>query len=152
MSRALVLKADIAASLRELGLEPGDVVIVHCSLGSFGFVCGGAQTVIEALLERVGAEGTVMMPAQSWKNLDPESGVHWEEPREWWQAIRDNWPAYDPDITPTNTMGAVAEMSAAGQARAGAPIRPGRLRPGAGARITSRESTTCRISSETARP
>ena len=55
MSRALVLKADIAASLRELGLEPGDVVIVHCSLGSFGFVCGGAQTVIEALLERVGA-------------------------------------------------------------------------------------------------
>lgn len=41
MSRALVLKADIAASLRELGLEPGDVVIVHCSLGSFGFVCGG---------------------------------------------------------------------------------------------------------------
>lgn len=110
MSRALVLKADITASLRELGLEPGDIVIVHCSLGSFGFVCGGAQTVIEALLERVGAEGTVMMPTQSWKNLDPESGVHWEEPREWWQAIRDNWPAYDPDITPTNTMGAVAEM------------------------------------------
>lgn len=34
----------------------------------------------------------------------------WEEPEEWWQAIRDNWPAYDPDITPTNTMGAVAEM------------------------------------------
>ena len=43
MSRALVLKADIAASLRELGLEPGDVVIVHCSLGSFGFVCGGRR-------------------------------------------------------------------------------------------------------------
>ena len=36
-----------------------------------------------------------MMPTQSWKNLDPESGVHWEEPKEWWQTIRDNWPAYD---------------------------------------------------------
>ena len=109
MDRTLVLKSDIAVSLRVLGLEPGDVVMVHCSLGSFGFVCGGAQVVIEALLERVGPEGMVMMPTQSWKNLDPESGVHWQEPREWWQAIRDNWPAYDPDITPTNTMGAVAE-------------------------------------------
>lgn len=42
MDRTLVLKSDIAASLRVLGLEPGDVVMVHCSLGSFGFVCGGA--------------------------------------------------------------------------------------------------------------
>lgn len=44
------------------------------------------------------------------EKLDPESGVHWEEPREWWQTIRENWPAYDKRITPTNTMGAVAEM------------------------------------------
>lgn len=51
-----------------------------------------------------------MMPTQSWKNLDPEIGVHWKESKEWWQAIRDNWPAYDKRITPTNTMGVVAEM------------------------------------------
>lgn len=95
MERKLVLRSDISAALDELGLGTGDVVMVHCSLGSFGFVCGGAQTVIEALTECVGPQGTVMMPAQSWKNLDPESGVHWQEPREWWQAIRDNWPAYD---------------------------------------------------------
>ena len=50
------------------------------------------------------------MPTQSWKNLDPKTGVHWEEPEEWWQIIRDNWPAYNKDITPSNTMGAVAEM------------------------------------------
>jgi len=30
--------------------------------------------VIEALLESVGEEGTIMMPTQSWKNLDPEAG------------------------------------------------------------------------------
>lgn len=113
----------------------------------------GAQTVIEALLERVGAEGTVMMPTQSWKNLDPESGVHWEEPREWWQAIRDNWPAYDPDITPTNTMGAVAEMFRRwpGARRSGPSGPVGRgLGPVRG--LPSRGSTTCRISSETVRP
>ena len=108
--RKLVLKKDLIEGLHKTGLTKGDHVIVHTSLSSLGFVCGGAQIVIEALLETVGNEGTILMPTQSWKNLDPTAGVHWEEPEEWWQAIRDNWPAYDPRITPTNTMGAVAEM------------------------------------------
>lgn len=108
--RKLVLKKDIAEALRSVGLREGMTVMVHTSLSSLGYVCGGAQVVIESLLETVGGSGTIMMPTQSWKNLDPESGVHWEEPHEWWQTIRDNWPAYDKRITPTNTMGAVAEM------------------------------------------
>lgn len=110
MERKLVLKQDIAAALRAVGVEPGQTIEVHTSLSSMGFVCGGAQMVIEALLEAVGEQGTILMPTQSWKNLDPTCGVHWEEPEQWWQTIRDNWPAYDKDITPTNTMGAVAEM------------------------------------------
>lgn len=110
MQRKIVLKDDLKEGFTKLGLKEGDNVIVHTSLSSLGFVCGGAQIVIEALLETVKESGTIMMPTQSWKNLDPEAGVHWEEPKEWWQKIRDNWPAYDKDITPTNTMGAVAEM------------------------------------------
>lgn len=110
MERKIVLKEDIKAALEQVGVQSGQAIMVHTSLSSLGFVCGGAQMVIEALIEGVGEEGTIMMPTQSWKNLDPEAGVHWEEPKEWWQTIRDNWPAYDKDITPTNTMGAVAEM------------------------------------------
>lgn len=110
MERKLVLKKDILAALKAVGVSEGQAIMVHTSLGSLGFVCGGAQIVIEALLESVGETGTIMMPTQSWKNLDPTAGVHWQEPEEWWQSIRDNWPAYDKDITPTNTMGAVAEM------------------------------------------
>lgn len=109
-NRKIVLKEDLKSGFEKLGLQEGDHVIVHTSLSSLGFVCGGAQIVIEALLETVKESGTIMMPTQSWKNLDPEAGVHWEEPKEWWQLIRDHWPAYDKDITPTNTMGAVAEM------------------------------------------
>ena len=105
-----VTKEDIKKSLKELGLASGDTVMVHTSLGSIGYVCGGAQGVIEALIETVGSEGTIMMPTQSWKNLDPEDGVHWTISKDDWQIIRDNWPAYDKAITPTNTMGAVAEM------------------------------------------
>lgn len=110
MERQIVLKNDIKEALEKAGVKKGQSIMVHTSLGSLGFVCGGPQIVIEALLESVGEEGTIMMPTQSWKNLDPEMGVHWEEPKEWWQIIRDNWPAYNKDITPTNTMGAVAEM------------------------------------------
>lgn len=110
MERKLVLKKDILAALKEAGVRPGQDIMVHTSLSSLGFVCGGPQIIIEALLETVGETGTIMMPTQSWKNLDPSSGVHWEEPEEWWQVIRDNWPAYDKWITPTNTMGATAEM------------------------------------------
>lgn len=108
--RSLVLKDDLLKGFSKLGLKKGQNIIVHTSLSSLGFVCGGAQIVIEALIESVGEEGTIMMPTQTWKNLDPVEGVHWEEPEEWWQAIRDHWPAYDKRITPTNTMGAVAEM------------------------------------------
>ena len=108
--RKIVVKSDIIRALKQVGVRHGQTIMVHTSLSSFGFVCGGAQVVIEALTECVGDDGTIMMPAQSWKNLDPETGVHWEEPKEWWQIIRENWPAYDKDITPTNTMGTVAEM------------------------------------------
>lgn len=105
--RKIVLKEDLINGFKELGLKKGQAVMVHTSLSNLGFVCGGAQIVIEALIECVGEEGTIMMPTQSWKNLDPSTGVHFEEPKEWWQTIRDNWPAYNKDITPTNTMGQV---------------------------------------------
>lgn len=108
--RALVLKKDIIESLNRVGVRKGQVVEVHTSMSSLGFVCGGPQVIIEALMEVIDTEGTIVMPTQSWKNLDPAAGVHWEEPEEWWSVIRENWPAYDKDITPTNTMGAVAEM------------------------------------------
>ena len=105
-----ITKDDILSALRSAGLQRGQTVMVHTSLSKIGYVCGGAQTVIEALCETVGDEGTLMMPTQSWKNLDPEDGVHWDVDEEYWQVIRDHWPAYDKRITPTNTMGAVAEM------------------------------------------
>lgn len=109
-NRKIVIKKDIIDGLKQLGVKSGQNIIVHTSMKNLGFVCGGAQIIIEALIEATGKEGTIMMPTQTWKNMDPSYGVHWEEPKEWWDIIRENWPAYDKDITPTNSMGAVAEM------------------------------------------
>jgi aminoglycoside 3-N-acetyltransferase len=105
-----VVKNEIIDALKKVGLTRGDAVMVHTSLSQIGYVCGGAQTVIEALIDVVGQEGTIMMPTQSWKNLDPDTGVHWDVDEQYWNIIRENWPAYDKKITPTNTMGATAEM------------------------------------------
>jgi len=58
-------KRELVAGLRELGLDEGDLVCVHTAFRSLGFVVGGPLTVIRALEEVVGPEGTILMPAYS---------------------------------------------------------------------------------------
>lgn len=53
----------IEDGLRQLGLARGDVVEVHSSLSSFGWVEGGAATVVDALMSVVGVEGALVMSA-----------------------------------------------------------------------------------------
>ena len=53
---------DLVSGLRTLGLGAGHRVLVHSSLSSFGYVDGGARTVIDALLDVVGPQGTVLVP------------------------------------------------------------------------------------------
>jgi len=62
-------KQDIVTGLRELGLPEGCAVMVHSALSAFGEVEGGAKTVIEALLEALGPQGTLLMPAMSFDSL-----------------------------------------------------------------------------------
>ncbi|QUH30734.1 aminoglycoside N(3)-acetyltransferase [Vallitalea guaymasensis] len=109
-ARVILTKEDLIEQFSKCGVAKGQTIFVHTSLKSIGFVVGGAETLIRALLEIVGPEGTLMMPSQTWKNLDPSTGVHWEEPEEWWPIIRENWPAYDKEVTPAIGMGVVAEM------------------------------------------
>ena len=45
-----------------LGLPRGASVLVHSSLKSLGWVEGGAEAVVQALVDAVGPEGTVMVP------------------------------------------------------------------------------------------
>ncbi len=47
-------REDIERGLHRVGLSEGDVVEVHSSLSSFGYVDGGADTIIDALMSVVG--------------------------------------------------------------------------------------------------
>lgn len=55
-------KLDIVRALREAGLNAGELVLVHSSLSAFGHIEGGANTVIDAFLEVLGSNGTLLMP------------------------------------------------------------------------------------------
>lgn len=103
-----VAREHLVADLRRLGIRSGETVMVHTSLRSLGPVVGGAQTVLEALREAVGEDGTLVMPAQSWQLCDP--AFLRDAPEEWWPEIREHLPLYDPARTPSQTMGAVADL------------------------------------------
>lgn len=55
-------KSEIVAGLQELGLGVGDKVLLHSSLYSLGHVDGGPDTLIDAFLEVLGKEGTLLVP------------------------------------------------------------------------------------------
>ena len=99
----------LQADLRALGIRPGMVVLVHSSLSAIGWVCGGAVAVIIALQKVLGATGTLVMPVHSADLSEPSKWENPPVPESWWSVVREALPAYDPDLTPTRSMGVIAE-------------------------------------------
>lgn len=109
-ARLPVTRTSLGRDLGNLGVAAGTTVLVHCALSRLGWVAGGAQTVILALTDAVGAAGTLVMPAQSGQLSDPAGWSEPPVPEAWWPLLREALPAYDPALTPTRDMGAVAEL------------------------------------------
>lgn len=96
--------------LLNLGIKEGDILLVHSSLSSMGWVCGGATAAIIALQQIIGENGTLIMPAHSGENSDPAEWGNPSVPKEWIQSIYENMPAFDVDFTATRGMGKIAEL------------------------------------------
>lgn len=106
----LCTRQSLAGDLRRLGLTAGDTILVHASMRSLGWVCGGPTTVVHALLDVLGPAGTVVVPAQTPHNRDPSRWPGRPVPESWWPEIRAQLPAFDPALTPCGpAMGALAE-------------------------------------------
>ncbi|TCZ70943.1 AAC(3) family N-acetyltransferase [Paenibacillus albiflavus] len=104
-----VTKSSMVEELRALGVQEGMTLLVHSSLSSIGWVCGGAIAVVQALLESVGDKGTIMVPTHSSDLSEPSLWRNPPVPESWWPIIRDEMPAFDPDMTPTCYMGAIVD-------------------------------------------
>ena len=74
-TRPTVSTERIVEDIEALPVDAGAVVLVHSSLKAIGFVDGGAEAVVEALIGGIvdGKQGTVMLPTYS-----IEGGSMWE--------------------------------------------------------------------------
>jgi len=107
---APITVSGIANDLNRLGVREGDCLLVHSSMSSLGWVCGGAQAVVQALQKAVGLDGTLIMPAQSGDWSDPAEWGNPPVPQEWLETIYREMPPFDPAVTPTRGMGRIAEL------------------------------------------
>jgi aminoglycoside 3-N-acetyltransferase len=80
-TRLPVTRSRLGCDLRRLGVEEG-MAMVHASLRSLGWVVGGSQTVVEALLECLGSGGTLCAQT-SWEDI-PFGFEGWPED---WRAL-----------------------------------------------------------------
>ena len=112
----IVQKTDVPATIGSLqadfnaiGIRSGMVLLVHSSLSAIGWVCGGPVAVIIALQQVLGATGTLVMPTHSTDLTEPSRWENPPVPESWWPVIRATMPAYQSDLTPTRSMGVIAE-------------------------------------------
>ncbi len=96
-----IRKEDILTSLELMDIKKGDVLLVHSALSSIGRVEGSAETVIDAFIEAVGEEGTVVMSTLTgWSDpFDADStpsavGLITEKFRQRPQALRSLHPVH----------------------------------------------------------
>jgi aminoglycoside 3-N-acetyltransferase len=99
----------IKKDLLALGVKPGMILLLHSSLSSLGWVCGGAAAVIEALESVLTRQSTLIMPTHSAGLSEPSLWENPPVPETWWQTIRDEMPAFQTDLTPTWGMGTIPE-------------------------------------------
>ncbi len=102
--KAQLRKDDLVLAFQQAGIDRIGHLLVHSSLSSLGYVDGGADAVIDAILQVLGREGTLIVPTfnyvvQTDQVFDPDTmpsqtGVVTEVLRKRPGAIRSLHPTY----------------------------------------------------------
>jgi aminoglycoside 3-N-acetyltransferase len=91
----LVTRSRLAHDLDKLGLGAGEATMVHCRMSALGHVVGGAESVVRALLDALGPEGT-LVAYTGWQDAPPDDLDALDEEAR--RAYLEGQPAYDPRV------------------------------------------------------
>jgi aminoglycoside 3-N-acetyltransferase len=91
----LVTRSLLAHDLEELGLRPGGATMVHCRMSALGQLIGGAETVVRALMDVLGSEGT-LMAYTGWQDEPPDDLDALDDEAR--RVYLEEHPAYDPRV------------------------------------------------------
>ncbi|MCI5723630.1 MAG: AAC(3) family N-acetyltransferase [Erysipelotrichaceae bacterium] len=104
-----VTKENFIQALKSLGITGNQILEVHTQMSAFGYVVGGARTIVDGLMELCADGGTILMPSQVSDNSEP---ADWEYPAiepTLYKEVRNAIPAYDPNYSDVHYMGSVVE-------------------------------------------
>jgi aminoglycoside 3-N-acetyltransferase len=90
--RPYITLSRLQHDLAQLGIAPGDVVMLHVSVKAIGWIVGGPDVVLRALLDVLTPSGTLMMYA-SWED-NPDDLATGPPDRQ--QAYLAECPPFDP--------------------------------------------------------
>lgn len=86
----------LIVDLKKLGVSSDDTLMLHASVKAIGWIVGGPDVVIQALLNVIGRKGTLMMYV-GWEDSPwgaPHKFTEWSE--EWQKAYREEFPPFNP--------------------------------------------------------
>lgn len=92
-------KDDAKRQLHSLGLQKGMLVLVDAKIDNLGYIASGAQVLIEALMDVVGYEGTIVMPTFTLDFVDPACRYDMKIDRESWKYIREDALPFSKKLT-----------------------------------------------------
>ena len=97
----IIGKSELIEQFKQLGICNGMTIEVIGSIDNMGFIAGGAQTVIDALIETVGYNGTILMPFNCVGNTEPSTWINPIINPEQVSEIRDKLPPFNPKESET---------------------------------------------------
>ena len=91
----VITRSRLVSDLSKLGIASGDTLMLHASIKAVGWIVGGPDMVLRAILDVLGSTGTLMMYV---KCEEPLNEIE-DWPEEWQKAYLEECPPFDPSRT-----------------------------------------------------
>ena len=99
MKSPLLTREELVNELRLIGLSRGMLLLVEADSEHLPYLVGGEQALVEALMEIVGYEGTLVTPSFTPELLDPACVEGRPFPYDSWEDIRRSALPYHPKLS-----------------------------------------------------